>query len=58
MLLPHGLLPCSGDVLSNGEGTEFVQMTAADKGVSVVRYDDPFMLMKACYRPDNRHVSL
>ena len=36
-----GLLLRGGDVLSNEEGTEFVQVIAADEGVSVVRCDDP-----------------
>ena len=47
LLLPRGLLLRGGDVLSNEEGTEFVQVIAADEGVSVVRCDDPFMLAKA-----------
>ncbi len=34
---PCGLLLRGGDVLSNEEGTEFVQVIAADEGVSVVR---------------------
>ncbi len=41
LLLPRGLLLRGGDVLSNEEGTEFVQVIAADEGVSVVRCDDP-----------------
>lgn len=45
-------------MLSNEEGTEFVQVIAADEGVSVVRCDDPFMLAKACYHLGNRHVPL
>ena len=58
LLLPRGLLLRGGDVLSNEEGTEFVQVIAADEGVSVVRCDDPFMLAKACYHLGNRHVPL
>ena len=58
LLLPRGLLLRGGDVLSNEEGTEFVQVIAADEGVSVVRCDDPFMLAKACYHIGNRHVPL
>lgn len=54
----RGLLLRGGDVLSNEEGTEFVQVIAADEGVSVVRCDDPFMLAKACYHLGNRHVPL
>ena len=56
--LQRGLLLRGGDVLSNEEGTEFVQVIAADEGVSVVRCDDPFMLAKACYHLGNRHVPL
>ncbi len=51
LLLPRGLLLRGGDVLSNEEGTEFVQVIAADEGVSVVRCDDPFMLAKAWLPP-------
>ena len=58
LLLPRGLLLRGGDVLSNEEGTEFVQVIAADEGVSVVRCDVPFMLAKACYHLGNRHVPL
>jgi urease accessory protein len=58
LLLPRGLLLRGGDVLSNEDGSEFVQIIAADEGVSVVRCDDPFMLAKACYHLGNRHVPL
>ncbi|WP_434583030.1 urease accessory protein UreE [Klebsiella sp. R390] len=58
LLLPRGLLLRGGDVLSNEEGSEFVEVIAADEGVSVVRCDDPFMLAKACYHLGNRHVPL
>ena len=58
LLLPRGLLLRGGDVLSNEEGTEFVQVIAADEGVSVVRCDDPFMLANACCHLGNRHVPL
>ncbi len=46
------------DVLSNEDGSEFVQIIAADEGVSVVHCDDPFTLAKACYHLGNRHVPL
>lgn len=58
LLLPRGLLLRGGDVLSNEDGSEFVEVIAADEGVSVVRCDDPFMLAKACYHLGNRHVPL
>ena len=57
-LLPRGLLLRGGDVLSNEDGSEFVQIIAADEGVSVVHCDDPFTLAKACYHLGNRHVPL
>lgn len=41
LLLPRGLLLRGGDVLSNEDGSEFVQIIAADEGVSVVHCDDP-----------------
>ena len=53
-----GLLLPRGDVLSNEDGSEFVQIIAADEGVSVVHCDDPFTLAKACYHLGNRHVPL
>lgn len=46
LLLPRGLLLRGGDVLSNEDGSEFVQIIAADEGVSVVHCDDPFTLRK------------
>jgi hypothetical protein len=46
LLLPRGLLLRGGDVLSNEDGSEFVQVIAADEGVSVVRCDDPFTWRK------------
>lgn len=58
LLLPRGLLLRGGDVLSNEDGSEFVQIIAADEGVSVVHCDDPFTLAKACYHLGNRHVPL
>ena len=58
LLLPRGLLLRGGDVLSNEDGSEFVQIIAADEGVSVVHCDDPFPLAKACYPLGNRHVPL
>ena len=58
LLLPRGLLLRGGDVLSNEDGSEFVQIIAADEGVSVVHSDDPFTLAKACYHLGNRHVPL
>ncbi|XXD08067.1 urease accessory protein UreE [Klebsiella sp. R445] len=58
LLLPRGLLLRGGDVLSNEEGSEFIEVIAADEGVSVVHCDDPFMLAKACYHLGNRHVPL
>ncbi|MEL0552399.1 MULTISPECIES: urease accessory protein UreE [Enterobacteriaceae] len=58
LLLPRGLLLRGGDVLSNEEGSEFIEVIAANEGVSVVRCDDPFMLAKACYHLGNRHVPL
>ncbi|WP_434638646.1 urease accessory protein UreE [Klebsiella sp. I138] len=58
LLLPRGLLLRGGDVLSNEDSSEFVEVIAADEGVSVVRCDDPFMLAKACYHLGNRHVPL
>ena len=58
LLLPRGLLLRGGDVLSNDDGSEFVQIIAADEGVSVVHCDDPFTLAKACYHLGNRHVPL
>ena len=45
-------------MLSNEDGSEFVQIIAADEGVSVVHCDDPFTLAKACYHLGNRHVPL
>lgn len=38
------------------DGSEFVQIIAADEGVSVVHCDDPFTLAKACYHLGNRHA--
>ena len=58
LLLSRGLLLRGGDVLSNEDGSEFVQIIAADEGVSVVHCDDPFTLAKACYHLGNRHVPL
>ena len=58
LMLPRGLLLRGGDVLSNEEGSEFVEVIAADEGLSVVRCDDPFILAKACYHLGNRHVPL
>ncbi|MXF48857.1 urease accessory protein UreE [Raoultella sp. Lac2] len=58
LLLPRGLLLRGGDVLSNDDGSELVQIIAADEGLSVVRCDDPFTLAKACYHLGNRHVPL
>ena len=58
LLLPRGLLLRGGDVLSNEDGSEFVQIIAADEGVSVEHCDDPFTLAKACYHLGNRHVPL
>ena len=58
LLLPRGLLLRGGDVLSNEDGSEFVQIIAAEEGVSVVHCDDPFTLAKACYHLGNRHVPL
>lgn len=58
LLLPRGLLLRGGDVLSNEDGSEFVQIIAADEDVSVVHCDDPFTLAKACYHLGNRHVPL
>ncbi|MFK3707305.1 urease accessory protein [Raoultella sp. BIGb0138] len=58
LMLPRGLLLRGGEVLSNEEGSEFVEIIAADEEVSVVRCADPFMLAKACYHLGNRHVPL
>ena len=49
LLLPRGLLLRGGDILSNENGSEFIEVIAADEAVSVVRCDDPFVLAKACY---------
>lgn len=57
-LLPRGLLLRGGDILSNENGSEFIEVIAADEAVSVVRCADPFMLAKACYHLGNRHVPL
>ncbi|SQI98324.1 Urease accessory protein UreE [Klebsiella oxytoca] len=56
LLLPRGLLLRGGDILSNENGSEFIEVIAADEAVSVVRCEDPFMLAKACYHLGNRHV--
>lgn len=58
LLLPRGLLLRGGDILSNENGSEFIEVIAADEAVSVVRCEDPFMLAKACYHLGNRHVPL
>ncbi|HHG8772131.1 TPA: urease accessory protein UreE [Raoultella planticola] len=58
LMLPRGLLLRGGEVLSNEECSEFVEIIAADEGVSVARCADPFMLAKACYHLGNRHVPL
>ena len=58
LLLPRGLLLRGGDILSNENGSEFIEVIAADEAVSVVRCDDPFVLAKACYHLGNRHVPL
>lgn len=47
LLLPRGLLLRGGDILSNENGSEFIEVIAADEAVSVVRCEDPFMLAKA-----------
>lgn len=58
LLLPRGLLLRGGDILRNENGSEFIEVIAADEAVSVVRCADPFMLAKACYHLGNRHVPL
>jgi len=58
LMLPRGLLLRGGDILCSEDGSEFVEVIAADEGVSVVRCDDSFQLAKACYHLGNRHVPL
>ncbi|HDJ8878438.1 TPA: urease accessory protein UreE [Escherichia coli] len=58
LLLPRGLLLRGGDILSNENGSEFIEVIAADEAVSVVHCEDPFILAKACYHLGNRHVPL
>lgn len=58
LLLFCGLLLCGGDVFSNEEGIEFVQVIVVDEGVLVVCCDDFFMLVKVCYYFGNCYVLL
>jgi urease accessory protein len=58
LMLPRGLLLRGGDILCSEDGSEFVEVIAANESVSVVRCADPFQLAKACYHLGNRHVPL
>lgn len=58
LMLPRGLLLRGGDILCSEDGSEFINVIAADEGVSVVRCGSPFLLAKACYHLGNRHVPL
>lgn len=58
LMLPRGLLLRSGDLLTNEDGSEVIEVIAAPESVSVVRCADPFLLAKACYHLGNRHVPL
>ncbi len=58
LMLPRGLQLRGGDLLGSDDGSEIIEVIAADESVSVVRCDDPFLLAKACYHLGNRHVPL
>ena len=58
LMLPRGLLLRSGDLLTNQDGSEVIEVIAAPESVSVVRCADHFLLAKACYHLGNRHVPL
>lgn len=58
LMLPRGLLLRGGDLLTNDEGSEVIEVIAAPESVSVVHCADPFLLAKACYHLGNRHVPL
>lgn len=56
--LERGLLLRGGDLLANEDGTEIIQVIAADETVSAVYTDDPLAFATACYHLGNRHVPL
>ncbi|MBL5965636.1 urease accessory protein UreE [Lelliottia amnigena] len=58
LMLPRGLLLRGGDLLSTDDGSEIIEVIAAEESVSVVRCADPYLLARACYHLGNRHVPL
>lgn len=57
LLLPHGTVLRGGNLLLADDG-RIIEVIAALEKVSLVRSDDLFSLMRACYHLGNRHIPL
>lgn len=57
LFLERGSTLKDGDLLESEHGYR-VRVVAAPERVSVIRSEDPHLLMRACYHLGNRHVSI